>query len=384
MIEIKTRDIEKGTVKIFDRSFLIAGRIKDVCTKDKYGNSTLSDENTVDEYNANCFSKSVCGDTAELIDQLKKNGCNSVRSVKHKLFAKKTGQKNLPEKSKPNVCVKYMDKTYDRAIKTANSLDKQKFKSIQKNMKTASKHVQATDKVVKKNAKTATQMSKVMLKAIIEAVKASFKAFIFAIKGLVAIIVAGGSIAIIVIVIICIIALIVYSYYGIFLAIEDTETENLQLAILEIKAEYDNQIETIKNSYIYDEVDISGSTVQWPEVLSVYAIKTTTDSANGQEIVTIDATKKAILKDIFWQMTEISYGTKLKIEEVVVQVDDGNGNKVESIHNIPKIYLYISVTHKSADEIASQFGFNESQRIQLAELLSAKNRSAWDLILNGL
>ena len=43
---------------------------------------------------------------------------------------------------------------------------------------------------------------------------------------------------------------------------------------------------------------MSGSRAVWPEVLSVYAVKTTTDPDNAMDVATVDDARKAILKDI--------------------------------------------------------------------------------------
>ena len=44
----------------------------------------------------------------------------------------------------------------------------------------------------------------------------------------------------------------------------------------------------------------------------------------------MDDTKKQLLKDIFWQMNEISSSTDTKTETVIETSDDGNGNIVET------------------------------------------------------
>lgn len=69
--------------------------------------------------------------------------------------------------------------------------------------------------------------------------------------------------------------------------------------VREINADYEAQIESIKGSCSYDVLEMSGSRAVWPEVLSVYAVKTTTDSDAPQEVASMDDAKKAILKDIF-------------------------------------------------------------------------------------
>lgn len=47
-------------------------------------------------------------------------------------------------------------------------------------------------------------------------------------------------------------------------------------------------------------LEMSGSRAVWPEVLSVYAVKTAGDPNNPQEVASMDESKKQILKDVFW------------------------------------------------------------------------------------
>jgi len=131
-------------------------------------------------------------------------------------------------------------------------------------------------------------------------------------------------------------------------------------------------------------LEMSGSRAVWAEVLSVYAVKTTTDPDNGQEVATMDDSKKAILKDIFWQMNAISSRTETKTETVITETDDGHGNIVQTETTVTRTYLYITVTHKTADEMATQFGFNADQKKQLNELLSEDNKSLWAAVLYGI
>ena len=129
---------------------------------------------------------------------------------------------------------------------------------------------------------------------------------------------------------------------------------------------------------------MSGSRAVWPEVLAIYAVKTTTDPDNAQEVATMDDSKKAILKDIFWQMNEISSRTETKTEEVITETDDGHGNIVETTTTVTRTYLYITVSHKTAEEMADQYNFNADQRKQLAELLADENQRLWCAVLYGI
>ena len=48
---------------------------------------------------------------------------------------------------------------------------------------------------------------------------------------------------------------------------------------------------------------------------------------------------------------------------------------------VTRTYLYITVTNKTADEMAAQYGFSDEQKEYLAELLSDENNSMWEDIL---
>ena len=99
---------------------------------------------------------------------------------------------------------------------------------------------------------------------------------------------------------------------------------------------------------------------------------------------TMDDEKLELLKDIFWQMNEISSSTSTQTETVIETSDDGNGNIVETETTVTQTYLYITVSHKTAEEMANQFGFNEDQREQMAELLADENNSLWSQVLYGI
>lgn len=69
-------------------------------------------------------------------------------------------------------------------------------------------------------------------------------------------------------------------------------------------------------------------------------------------------------------MNEISSRTETKTETQVIESDDGHGNIVETETTVTHTYLYIIVTHKTAWEMADQYGFDEEQREMLTELLA--------------
>lgn len=278
-------------------------------------------------------------------------------------------------------------KSTEKAVKAAEKTSKAAIKTAKATAKATKKAVEATAKTAQKAAESARQTAIAAYKAAVVAAKAivtAVKAIIAAIAKLVAAVAAGGWVAVVVIVVICLIALIVCSCFGIFFSGEDTgSTQNIQQVVQEINMDYQNQLDSIRGSVEYDDLEMSGSRAVWPEVLSVYAVKTTTNPDNPQEVATMTDEKKQLLKDIFWEMNDISYRTKTNTETEIVESDDGNGNILEETVKVTKTTLYITVSHKTAEQMADQYRFNDDQNEQLEELLNADN-SIWLTVLYGV
>ena len=276
-------------------------------------------------------------------------------------------------------------KTTSKSIKTAEKTAKASIKTTQQAAKAAQRTAQATARAARAAAhaaRAAARAAVVAAKVAAKATIAAVKAIIAATKALIAAIAAGGWIAVLVIVIICLIGLLIGSCFGIFFSGEDSGSGyTVQNVVQEINDDYQQQIDTTKANLSHDVLEMSGSRAVWPEVLAVYAVKTTTDPDNPQEVATIDDSKKAILTDIFWEMNQISSRTETRTETVITETDDGHGNIVETETTVTQTYLYITVSHKTAEEMAEQYGFDKEQKEQLAELLAEENRSLWSAVL---
>ena len=261
-----------------------------------------------------------------------------------------------------------------------------------KSTQTTAKATQQTVKTTYRTAKATAQAVRVFAQKAVVAAKAtgkflvsSVKAAIAGAKALVSAIAAGGWVAIVAVAIICLIGMIVGSCFGIFFSSEDTgSTQTMQEVVREINDEYMEHLDEIKASVDYDELEMSGARAVWPEVLAIYAVKTTTDPDNPQEVASITDEKIELLRDIFWQMNEIDHETDDVTEMELVETDDGNGNIVEDWQEVTKTYLYIIVGHKSAEEMADELGFNDDQKEQLEELLADENSSLWTMVLYGI
>lgn len=284
--------------------------------------------------------------------------------------------------------VKTAQRTAKGTVKTAQHTSKTAIKTADHTAKAAQKTAQATAKAAKMTAHAARATAKTAAataKAAAKGVSATVKAMIASVKALVAAIAAGGWVAILAIVIICLIGLIVGSCFGIFFSGEDSGTgQTMPAVVREINQEYEGKLDEIKNNTAHDALEMSGSRAVWPEVLAIYAVKTTTDPDNPQEVATMDDGKKELLKEIFWAMNEISHRTETATTTQTVETDDGAGNIIEEEVEVTTTTLYITVTHKTADEMADTYNFTADQRAQLAELLAEENRSMWSSALYGI
>ena len=425
MPNIKTRDIVKKTVKVIDKSAVAAERMKDayVRTKDKAEHGVFAAESSPEEYAADRTLTGTETAAHEVAHRLDKAGRKGVKTTKENISkAKDYFQRrkiDLPKKQAKDAMrrvrrsadatqktIKTVDRsgktikqtakstgkaavrTTQKTIKTAEQTARTTIKTTQAAAKTAQKTAQATAKAAKTAAHTARAAAKATaagIKAAVKAAAAAAKAIIAGTKALIAAIAAGGWIAVVVIIVICLIGLIAGSCFGIFFSGEDGGTgQAMRQAVQEINADYQSQIDTTKANITYDELEMSGSRAVWPEVLAVYAVKTTTNPDDPQEVATVDDAKKAILKDIFWRMNELSSHTESKTEEVITETDDGHGNIVETATTITRTYLYITVSHKTAEEMADHFNFTADQRKQLSELLAEENRRLWSAVLYGI
>ena len=279
-------------------------------------------------------------------------------------------------------------KSTEKAVKTAEKTSKAAIKTAEATAKATQKAAEATAKAAQKAAEIARQTAILAYKAAVAAAKAiaaAVKAIIAAVEKLIAAIAAGGWVAVVVVVVICLVALIVGSCFGIFFSSEDKNdgSQTMREVVVEINQDYQNQLDTIKANNPYDDLEMSGSRAVWPEVLSVYAVKTTTDPDNPQEVASVTEEKKQLLTDIFWEMNDISYRTETDTETEIIESDDGNGNILEETVEVTKTTLYITVSHKTADEMSDQYRFNDDQDSQLEELLNVDN-SMWLAVLYGI
>lgn len=421
MADIKTRDVVRGTIKTVDRAAIAERRMKQsyLLTKDKAKQFDKMSGASETEYASGQVeqkTETVAKHVVQRIDQKGRKGFEFTRGnirtrmkgsdEKNKNFLRKRAKGSNDKKVQGdenalnkgfNLMGKKDDKTSknkaSKDIKTAKAPQKpinyikSTIKDAEQTTETTRKTIVASSRVsngvtqvAKSVTRTITSGAKTVAKATTKAVRATMTTA----KMSVAAIVAGGWVAIVAIVVICLSALLLGSVFGIFFAGEDAGTgQTIQTVVREINSDYDDKLMSIRDKSSYDVLEMKGSRAVWKEVLAVYSVKVNTDPDNPQEVVTMDDAKKKLLKTIFWDMNNISSRTEDKLETVITETDDGNGNIVQIKNTERRTYLYITVSHKTAYDMASKYGFNQEQREYLDELLSDENNSLWSSVLYG-
>lgn len=429
--DIKTK--AKQNIKTIETVGIITEKVKNagVKTKDDIGKAVNTDADTPEQYAVKHFqdtTHSATIDTAYYFNKVgkksvtdtKKNIENTkitIEEIKQRRAERKAKSKaseqtaqsvtktaeNAPKKQSETV-IKNAPKTASNDIRMGNnSALKNKGKTIKtandsyakaKGIKTANttKNTIATNKLAisksTERARKAAQYAKETAKNAVKLAKKSFevlmkviKATIQAVKSLVSAVIAGGWISVIVIIVLCLVGAVAGSFYGIFFSTETSETGmNISTAIQEINADYDNRIDELKSDE-YDRIEINGSKANWKDVLSIYAVKTTTDADNPMEIATVDENKKSILSNIFWDMNSIDSKAETRTETKEITSTDENGNEVITTEDVTVKVLTITISSKTADEIASAYSFNDKQKEYLAELMNESNDKLWASII---
>ena len=399
MADIKTRTTKKD-IKIFDKASTVGDKMKSTYVRTKNNAENLADDghNSPTDYAENNIRSAVENVTKD-----------TARGVKN---TTKSAYKKGRELYRTHKDIKQAKNTVDQTAKTVKTTGKQTTKTLQHSVKTTKKTVKTAEQTSKaaiktskaaaktakeaakasaKAAKAAAQAAKAAARATVAAAKvvakvtvAAVKAIIAGVKALVAAIAAGGWVAVVIIIVICLVALLV-ACFGIFFSGEDTGTGiTMQTAVAEINTEYQAKIDEVKSNNTYDAVEISGLNPSWKDILAIYAAKTTFDPDNPQEVASMDESKKELLKSVFWDMNTISSSTSSKTVSVPTETVDDNGNITVTYTNVTKTYLYIKVTHKTPNEMATTYGFNSQQNQILSELLSEEYADLWSSVLYGI
>lgn len=432
--DIKT--VAKKNIKTIETVGIITEKVKDagIKTKDDIGKAINTDADTPEQYAAQRFQDTTHSATTDAAYYFNKAGKKSVADTKKNIEnAQVTLEDIKARRAERKAKAKSAEHTNQSIIKTAENAPKKQSETAMKNApKTASNDIRmgnnsalknkgrtvktANDSYAKsKGIKTANTVkntivtnrlavSKTAEKSRIAAqymretareaaklAKNSFKVLMKVIKGvikaaesLISAIIAGGWISVIVIIVLCLVGALASSFYGIFFSTETSSDSgmNISSVIQEINADYDNRIDELKSDE-YDRIEINGSKANWKDVLSIYAVKTTTDPDNPMEIATVDENKKSILSNIFWDMNSIDAKAETRTETKEITSTDENGNEVITTEEVTIKVLTITVNSKTANNMADEYSFNEKQKEYLAELMNDSNDKLWASIIYG-
>lgn len=371
MADIKVRDVAKKGVKTINKAVVQTERFKDtiVRTKEK-AEESVSNDISSNEYASNKVMFATNRAVDEGVHQFNKQGQKSLMKTKENYQKSKAKIKAFKKKMQSKSKAKSTVKNTKTAIKTSKEVAKKAEKTAKETVKASKRAAQ----IAKETAKRTAQGIKLAVKATISAIKA----IIAGTKALIAAIVAGGWVAVVVIIVICLVALLVGSIFGIFFSSEKTSANAVTMneVVAECNQEFVDKIQEIQNTKEHDDYVLDGSMASWKDILLVYTIKQS-NGKNETDVVTMDDSKKKVLKEIFWDMNSLSSEVK---EETVTE---RGVNTSEEPKEVQKKVLHIKITSKSVEDMKSQYNFNTAQNNQLAELSSDKYASLWSGVIYG-
>ena len=418
MCEIEIKKVAEKALKTADNLGIATEKAKGIALKAKEKVSENVSDNSespvnyaIDKVQDNV--ESLSEDAVYLFNQQGKKSVNetvkSTKKLEQSIEEVRARRKIKKDKRKVNNPDRYTPKAPDDTVKTDNIVSKNEPKNTQNKVRSASsiktketvsavKSQQPIIKASKQSAKdtakainkssqiakeTAKQFAKGAKKAA-RATKRAIKAMIESTKALVNAIIAGGWVSVVIIILISLVAALCSSFYGIFFSSETSQSGmNITSVIQQINNEFDDKIDEIKSSGSFDGVEVIGSRSNWKDILSIYAVKTTTDENNPMEVATVDENKKSILSSIFWDMNNISKSVETRTETITKESTDEQGNKIETTKQVEKKYIVITLSGKTAEDMSVSYSFNDTQKKYLAELKSDKNNKLWaSLIYN--
>ena len=215
----------------------------------------------------------------------------------------------------------------------------------------------AQRKMLQKGNKRAARAAAVAAKKLAEAAAKAVKELISAFASL-----GGGTALFVVFSIVIVAGAFLASPLGILFADEQESEDTVPLAtaIAEIQGEYHAELERLQNGD-FASAQIVGQAPDWREVVAVFASKTA-GAVDGVDVFTLDEERVELLRQVFWDMCEITTATQ------TVDVPDSNpDDDVDDSHT--EIALTITITAKTAEQMRLIYAFTKYQNDALDVLL---------------
>ena len=253
----------------------------------------------------------------------------------------------------------------NKAVKTGNSYVGKSAKK--KAVKSAKRAAKTQKEITKKAAKQAAKQAKEVAQKSAQAAKATAKAAVkitvkvaqmvaAAAKAIVSALAAlgGWAVLLVALIIVIVVAAIAASPFGIFISDEAADNDSIPISsiVAECNMELSNKLDDIENAAA-DRSEIIGEQANWDLVLAVFATKVAgVEDDTVQDVVVITEDKKQKLKNVFWDMHEITSRTET--------VASGDTNE--------KV-VYITITAKTKEDMISKYNFTSKQQEALNTLL---------------
>ena len=215
----------------------------------------------------------------------------------------------------------------------------------------------AQRKMLKKSNNRATRAAAAAAKKLAEAAAKAVKELISALVSL-----GGGTALFVVFSIVIVAGAFLASPLGILFADEQESDDTVPLAtaIAEIQGEYHAELERLQSGD-FASVQIIGQAPDWREVVAVFASKTA-GAEDGMDVFTLDEERVELLRQVFWDMCEITTATQ------TVDVPDSEpDDDVDDSHT--GIALTITITAKTAEQMRLIYAFTKYQNDALDILL---------------
>ena len=254
----------------------------------------------------------------------------------------------------------------NKAVKTGNSYVGKAAKK--KTVKTAKRAAKTQKEITKKAARQAAKQAKEVAQKSAQAAKAAAKAavkitvkvaqmVVAATKAVISALAAlgGWAVLLVALIVVIVVAAIAASPFGIFISDEAADNDSIPISaiVAECNMELSNKLDDIENDAAADRSEIIGEQANWDLVLAVFATKVAgVEDDTVEDVVVITEDKKQKLKNVFWDMHEITSRT-----ETVT-----NGDTNEKV-------VFITITAKTKEDMISQYNFTRKQQEALNTLL---------------
>ena len=254
----------------------------------------------------------------------------------------------------------------NKAVKTGNSYVGKSAKK--KAVKSAKRAAKTQKEITKKAAKQAAKQAKEVAQKSAQAAKATAKAAVkiavkvaqmvaAAAKAIVSALAAlgGWAVLLVALIVVIVVAAIAASPFGIFISDEAADNDSIPISaiVADCNMELSNKLDDIENAAAADRSEIIGEQANWDLVLAVFATKVAgAEDDTVEDVVVITEDKKQKLKNVFWDMHEITSRT-----ETVA-----NGDTSEKV-------VYITITTKTKYDMISKYNFTSKQQEALNTLL---------------